>query len=146
MLDKAVYSHKMHLICMDVTKDEELQSAFNLVKQHLEARKEQLWAIVNNAAQFQCGFVEWGSISEINELFEVNIIGVIKTTRKFLPLLRESKGRVINVGTLVGHITLWGESYYCMTKRALVAFNEALRYEMKIFGVKVSIVEPTAVG
>ena len=51
---------------------------------------------------------EWGSIDNIKSVFDVNVFGVIRVTREFLPLIRKSKGRIVNMGSIAGRFTYTG--------------------------------------
>ena len=72
----------------------------------------------------------------------VNLFGAIRVTKAFLPLIRHSRGRIVNVSSELGRFVLPLMGPYCATKFALEAFTEALRLEMKRFGVKVCSVQP----
>lgn len=61
-----------------------------------------LWAIVNNAGIATFQEIEWCSVLQFQQLLDVNVIGVVRVTKAFLPLVREVKGRVINVASLAG--------------------------------------------
>ena len=77
---------------MDVTNDQQINDCFNTIKTELEQNNEQLWAIVNNAGVVSFGLLEWGSIDEYQKLLDVNVLGVVRVTRKFLPLIRPLMG------------------------------------------------------
>ncbi|XP_035231929.1 D-beta-hydroxybutyrate dehydrogenase, mitochondrial-like, partial [Stegodyphus dumicola] len=101
-----------------------------------------LWAIVNNAG-VQKGFsVELTGIAEFKDTMEVNAISPVRVTKAFLPLLRQTKGRVINMISLAGRVTMPHFCPYVMSKFAAVAFTECLKQEMDVWGVKVISVEP----
>ncbi|XP_035234007.1 D-beta-hydroxybutyrate dehydrogenase, mitochondrial-like, partial [Stegodyphus dumicola] len=101
-----------------------------------------LWALVNNAG-VQKGFsVELTGIIEFKDTMEVNAIGLVRVTKAFLPLLRQTKGRVVNVTSLSGRVTMPHLCSYTMSKFAAVAFTECLKQEMQVWGVKVISVEP----
>ena len=73
---------------------------------------------------------------------EVNVFGTIALTKAFLELIRESKGRVINVSSLGGLIAVGMFSGYCASKFALEGFTDSLRKEMLPLGVSVSLINP----
>ena len=73
---------------------------------------------------------------------EVNFFGAVSLTKTFLELIRESKGRVINVSSLNGIIGTGSKSAYCASKFALEGFSDSLRKELAPLGVAVSIVNP----
>ncbi|CAG2104865.1 unnamed protein product [Medioppia subpectinata] len=144
LASKAQFAHKMHVIGMDVTKDDQVKSAYEYVKSHLNENDhgDCLWVLVNNACLTADSYVEWGSPQIYEPIFAVNMFGVIRVTRTFLPLIRASKGRVVNVASTLGHISLPLFAWYSMSKHAVIAFSDTLRREMRSFGVRVSIVEP----
>lgn len=62
----------------------------------------ELWAVVNNAGLAMIAEIEWCSVDSFQKILDVNVLGVVRVTKAFLPLLRHSKGRVINVSSLAG--------------------------------------------
>ena len=68
---------------------------------------------------------------------EVNFFGLVSLTKKLLPLIRESKGRIINISSLAGIIAGGGSSIYCSSKFAVDAFTDSLRKEVRPLGVAV---------
>lgn len=142
LLKFAKFPQRLHLLQLDVTKNEDIVAALALVKDSLQMKKEKLWGLVNNAGIAKFGLLEWGQISDYEKLFDVNVLGMCRVTRAFLPLLRKSKGRVVNVASLAGRIAVPGLGIYSMSKHAVVAFSEALRREMLPWGVKVISIEP----
>ena len=79
------------------------------------------------------------------EAFRVNVVGVAAVTRAFLPLLRSARGRIVNVSSANGEVTIPYSGVYCATKHALEALSDALRFELERWGVQVSVVQPGAV-
>lgn len=72
----------------------------------------------------------------------MNLFGVIRVTKAFLPLIRKNQGRIVNVSSILGRAPDMFMGAYCISKCGLEAFSDILRLEMKAFKVKVSIVEP----
>lgn len=144
---------KMHPFIMDITKDEQMESALRLVEDYLSKHPEaKFWALINNAGIASPGELEFGEFDrQYRPVFEVNVFGMAKLTRKFLPLIRRYSdannssalnGRVININSLAGRCAITPTSIYSMSKHASVAFTEALRNEMTKFHIKVISVEP----
>jgi NAD(P)-dependent dehydrogenase (short-subunit alcohol dehydrogenase family) len=109
---------------------------------HEVIKGEEFDVLVNNA-----GFSRWGAIEdmtaeEVEQHFAVNVYGYLHTVRAALPMLRENSGRIVNVSSLVSHLTApyWG--IYSASKHAVKAMSHELRMEVKPFGVDVVIVEP----
>ncbi|XP_077528694.1 D-beta-hydroxybutyrate dehydrogenase, mitochondrial-like [Haemaphysalis longicornis] len=90
----------VHIVQMDVTKDNDVEDALVLVKNNLGSKV--LWAVVANAGISISGLIEWQSMQSIRKVFEVNVFGVVRVCKKFLPLLRKSRGRVILVSSVFG--------------------------------------------
>lgn len=99
--------------------------------------------VVNNAGYARAGTFEAQSDAEIRKHFETNVFGAMAVTRTILPHLRANTGgRIINVTSICGRMTLPLLSAYCSTKWALDGFSEALSFELKSIGIKVKIIEP----
>ncbi|CAG2121863.1 unnamed protein product, partial [Medioppia subpectinata] len=143
--NKAYFPDRMHVLAMDVTKDKHVQKAVDHVKLHLNEKGQGdcLWAIVNNAGICNEGPIEWGNVKTYEQVFAVNMFGVIRVTRAFLPLIRASKGRIVNVVSIMGRISMSPIGWYCMSKHAVIAFSDTLRREMRSFGVRVATIEPS---
>jgi NAD(P)-dependent dehydrogenase (short-subunit alcohol dehydrogenase family) len=99
-------------------------------------------ALVNNAGIALGGFQEQVASDELEKLFAVNVFGPHALTRLSLPHLRASRGVVINVSSMAGRQALPGLGAYAGSKFALEGMTEALRHEMRPFGVRVVLVEP----
>ncbi|WAQ96288.1 BDH-like protein [Mya arenaria] len=136
-------SGRIHVVKLDVRSDESVQSLVKYTKKHSE---KGVWAVVNNAAVNFLGDVELCTMDQYKSIAEVNQFGVIRMTKAFLPLIRECKGRVINVTSAKGRISLPSNAVYGATKYAIEAFSDVLRLEMRKFGVRVIIVEPGDFG
>ena len=128
----------------DVTKEEQIISAKTNVQNYLKETNSQLWALVNNSGLFGFGYNEWGDMNDLKKILEVNVIGMVRVSRHFLPLIRKSKGRVVNMGSCAGRFTLPNLSFYSMSKHAVIAFSDGLRREMFGWDVKVITIEPQA--
>lgn len=80
----------------------------------------------------------------VRQLYEVNVFGLTHVTQTFLPLLRASQGRIINVGSIAGLVGIDNTAAYCGTKFAVEAITDSLRRELAAFKVSVSLVEPVS--
>jgi len=98
--------------------------------------------LVNNAGMVVAGPLEVIPLEVIREQFEVNVIGHLAVTQALLPLLRQAKGRIVNIGSISGQVSTPYFGPYAASKFALTAMTDALRMELRPFGVKVSIVDP----
>ncbi|KAK3579470.1 hypothetical protein CHS0354_028278 [Potamilus streckersoni] len=101
-----------------------------------------MWAIVNNAGIESLSDIEMAPIECFKSNAEVNLYGMVRVTKAFLPTIRTYKGRIINVTSVKGRIAIPGNATYVMTKYGGEAFSDCLRREVKRFGVKVIIIEP----
>ncbi|XP_035225765.1 D-beta-hydroxybutyrate dehydrogenase, mitochondrial-like isoform X3 [Stegodyphus dumicola] len=100
------------------------------------------WAIVNNAGVYRGNNVELSSMEDYKYTMEVNAFGLARVTKAFLPLLRQFKGRVVNLTSLAGKLAGPHIAPYTMSKHAAKAFSECLALEMGTWGIKVISVEP----
>lgn len=105
-----------------------------------------LAGLVNNAGIVVVAPVECLPLDELRRQLEVNVVGVVAVTQAALPLLRAARGRVVNVGSISGRVASPFLGAYSASKFALEALTDALRLEVRSFGVEVSIVEPGAIA
>lgn len=98
--------------------------------------------LVNNAGYGLFGAIEEGTPEEYRSMFEVNVFGLIETTRAALPVLRRSGGTIVNMSSGAGIAGGGGGGYYNAAKFAVEGISEALAGELKPFGIRVLIVEP----
>jgi NAD(P)-dependent dehydrogenase (short-subunit alcohol dehydrogenase family) len=125
-------------IRLDVTRPEEIRDAVRIV----EDTGRGLHGLVNNAGIGSIGYLHTVSDEEMQEIFETNLLGPHRMVNAFLDLLLASKGRVVNIGSMGGLVTMKLFGPYSVTKFGLEAYTIALRAELEEHGVKVSIVEP----
>ncbi|NKK73799.1 SDR family NAD(P)-dependent oxidoreductase [Rhizobium leguminosarum bv. viciae] len=98
--------------------------------------------LVNNAGYGLFGVIEEGTSDEYRPMFEVNVFGLIETTKAALPVLRRSGGTIVNMSSAAGIAGGAGGGYYNAAKFAVEGISEALAGELKPFGIRVLIVEP----
>ncbi|QRE76753.1 oxidoreductase [Methylobacterium aquaticum] len=98
--------------------------------------------LVNNAGYGLYGAIEEGTPQEYRPMFEVNVFGLIETTRAALPALRRKGGTIVNMSSGAGIAGGGGGGYYNAAKFAVEGVSEALAGELKPFGIRVLIVEP----
>ncbi|XP_031313852.1 17-beta-hydroxysteroid dehydrogenase type 2 isoform X2 [Camelus dromedarius] len=102
-----------------------------------------LWAVVNNAGIFSYpADGELTPMTEYKRCMAVNFFGTVEVTKAFLPLLRKSKGRLVNISSLAGAIPMERLAAYSSSKAALTMFSAVLRQELSNWGVKVSVIQP----
>jgi short-subunit dehydrogenase len=137
-------SNRLMPIQLDVTDLSTIQKAHALVSRHIE--KIGLFGLVNNAGIAVVGPLEAVPLADLRRQLEVNVIGQVAVTQKFLPLIRQARGRIINMGSIAGLTTMPLMGSYSASKFALEAITDALRLEVQQWGVHVSIIEPGAIA
>jgi NAD(P)-dependent dehydrogenase (short-subunit alcohol dehydrogenase family) len=99
--------------------------------------------LVNNAGIGVAGAIELVPIERARAMFETNFWGAVRMMQAVLPSMRARRsGAIVNVTSLMGHVTLGGHGFYAATKFALAAVSETLAIEAKPLGIKVAIIEP----
>ncbi|KAJ7365626.1 Retinol dehydrogenase 5 [Desmophyllum pertusum] len=126
---KSVTSDKLKTFQMDVTDSQQIEDVHEQVKNMLPSGHG-LWGLVNNAGIAIFGPVEWTPLDHIKRIADVNLWGVIDVTKTFLPLVKKSQGRVVNLSSLAGRLSYAHWSAYCISKHGVEAFSDALRREM----------------
>lgn len=101
-----------------------------------------LAGLINNAGIVVAGPLELLPIDELRRQLEVNVIGQIAVTQALLPLLRAGRGRIVNIGSINGALAPPYLGPYAASKFALEALTDAMRAELRAWGIAVSIVEP----
>jgi short-subunit dehydrogenase len=99
--------------------------------------------LVNNAGYSQGGAIEQVPMEAVRAQFETNVFGLIALTQMALGGMREQRwGKVVNIGSMGGRLTFPGAGLYHATKYSLEAISDALRFEVKGFGIDVVLIEP----
>jgi NAD(P)-dependent dehydrogenase (short-subunit alcohol dehydrogenase family) len=133
-------SGNLEPLLLDVTDAAQLAS----VTAELSGRLGQqgLAGLVNNAGVGNGGPLEFQDPDEVRHTFEVNVMGPLRLSQTFLPLLRTAQGRIINIGSMAGKVVIPMNGSYSISKFGLEAFSDALRQELQPHGVRVALVEP----
>jgi NAD(P)-dependent dehydrogenase (short-subunit alcohol dehydrogenase family) len=127
------------LISLDVTDEDSMRSAVG----EIERREGAVGVLVNNAGYSQSGAVEAVPMEKVRRQFETNFFGLARMCQLVLPgMRRQGYGRIVNLSSMGGKLTLPGAGHYHATKHAVEALSDALRFEVEGFGVKVSVIEP----
>jgi NAD(P)-dependent dehydrogenase (short-subunit alcohol dehydrogenase family) len=99
--------------------------------------------LVNNAGYSQSGAVESIPLEQVRRQFDTNVFGLIRMCQLVLPRMREQRwGKIVNIGSMGGKLTFPGGGVYHATKYAVEAISDALRFEVRGFGVDVILIEP----
>lgn len=104
-----------------------------------------LLGLVNNAGAPAAGPLEFLPVDELRRVLEVNVIGVVAVTQAFLPALRRSRGRIVNMSSISGRIAMPFAGPYAASKFALEALSDSLRRELSGSGVRVILIEPGSI-
>ncbi|XP_075408920.1 retinol dehydrogenase 16-like isoform X2 [Tenrec ecaudatus] len=137
---RAKTSDRLETVILDVTQTESITAASKLVKERVGDRG--LWGLVNNAGvSVPLAPNEWLTKQDFMKLLNVNLLGVIEVTLSLLPLVRKARGRLVNVASVLGRLTITGGGY-SISKYGIEAFSDSLRRELSLFGVKVAVIEP----
>lgn len=132
-----------HSLQLDVTDSKSIKKAVDLIEQ----KHQSVGILVNNAAIGIMAPMETISIDEVRRQYETNVFGLLAVTQAVIPAMRElSKGRIVNIGSSGGEFTTPGGGVYQATKYALCSMNEAMRAELKPFGIDVSMLQPGAIS
>jgi NAD(P)-dependent dehydrogenase (short-subunit alcohol dehydrogenase family) len=122
-----------------VTDAESMRAAVARVEQEQGA----VGVLINNAGYSQSGPVEQVEMEAVRRQFETNVFGVVALTQLVLPKMREQRwGKIVNIGSMGGRLTFPGGGFYHATKHALEAISDALRFEVRGFGIDTILVEP----
>lgn len=135
--------HGVHTLELDVTKEDSVHAFVD----EIIKKEGHIDVLINNAGYGAYGINETQSLKAIQAMYDVNVFGVIRMNQHVLPYMRKQRsGRIINIASLVSHISLPGISHYASTKHALRAMTESLRSELKEFHIDVIQIEPGAVN
>ena len=126
-------------LSLDVTDEQSMRAAVEAV----EAAEGAVGVLINNAGYSQSGAIETVPMESVRRQFETNVFGVVRLTQLALPQMRAQRwGKIVNVGSMGGRLTFPGGGHYHATKYALEALSDALRFEVKGFGIDVTLLEP----
>ena len=129
----------LRTVALDVTDEQSMTQAVAAV----EADAGPVGVLINNAGYGLYGPVEQVPMAEIRRQFETNFFGLVRLTQLVLPgMRRRGRGRILNVSSMGGRITLPGGAFYHASKYAVEAFSDALRMEVAQFGIEVVLIEP----
>jgi NAD(P)-dependent dehydrogenase (short-subunit alcohol dehydrogenase family) len=127
------------LVTCDVTDEASMQAAVAAVQDEHGA----VGALVNNAGYSQSGAIETVPMDAVRRQFETNVFGLARMCQLVLPAMRARRaGRIVNVSSMGGELTFPGAGFYHATKYAVEAISDALRFEVKGFGVEVVVIQP----
>ncbi|KAJ1939065.1 hypothetical protein FBU59_004244, partial [Linderina macrospora] len=129
-------------VILDVSDKQSIDDAFDKVSEELEKRGIPLVGLVNNAGVTASGPMDIAATNFIDYCMAVNFAGPVSVAQKFMPLLRTSSGRIVNVSSIMAWLIGPGFGVYCASKAALSAASRAWHFELANSGMSVSVVEP----
>ena len=128
-----------HVTALDVTDEASMSAAVAEV----EAAHGAVGTLVNNAGYGEYGAVEEVEMDKVRAMFETNVFGLARMCQLVLPGMRAAgRGRIVNLSSMGGRMTFPLGGYYHATKYAVEALSDALRVEVRPFGIQVVVVEP----
>src|SRR5438067_3960159 len=126
-------------LALDVTDEASMRAAVERVEQDEGA----VGVLINNADYSQSGAIECVPMDAVRRQFETNLFGPVRLIQLVLPKMRAQRyGKIVNVGSMGGRLTFPGGGFYHATKHALEAISDALRFEVRGFGIDVILLEP----
>lgn len=126
-------------LALDVTDEASMVAAVRQV----EATHGAVGVLVNNAGYSQSGAIESVPLEAVRRQFETNVFGLARLTQLVLPRMRDQRwGKIVNLGSMGGRLVFPGGGWYHATKFALEAVSDALRFEVRGFGIDVILLEP----
>lgn len=136
--ERTAYSDKIVEVTMDVTNKVEVEAAVKAVQSKFGG----IDILINNAGYGLFGALEDLEEEEIRYQMEVNFFGTVNVTKSFLPLLRNTRGKIFNFSSVFGFMGFPLTGLYCASKYAVEGLTESLRGELAPHGVQVCLIEP----
>ncbi|XP_056416349.1 retinol dehydrogenase 7-like isoform X1 [Hyla sarda] len=135
-------SSRLQTVVLDVTDSQGVRSAVHWIREHVKG--EGLWGLVNNAGiSIPTAPNGWLHKDDFVKVLNVNLIGMIDVTLGLLPLILRARGRIINMSSVLGRLAFAGGGY-SISRFGVEAFSDSMRRELRSFGVRVSVIEPTS--
>jgi NAD(P)-dependent dehydrogenase (short-subunit alcohol dehydrogenase family) len=126
-------------LALDVTDEQSMQA----VVAEIERTEGTVGVLINNAGYSQSGAIETVPLQAVRRQFETNVFGLVRLTQLVLPKMRAQRwGKIVNIGSMGGRLSFPGGGHYHATKHALEAISDALRFELRGFGIDVILLEP----
>ena len=139
-ISKTQPSAGVELIKMDVSDEESVKRGI----QSIIDKANHIDVLVNNAGVTLLGAMEETSIAEARTLFDTNLFGILSTIKAVLPHMRNQRsGRIVNVSSVLGFLPAPYMALYSASKHAVEGLSESLDHEVRQFGIRVALVEPS---
>ncbi len=130
-------SQNLTPVLFDVTDESAIAESKKMIAEAVGDKG--LWGLVNNAGISFRAPLEFVPLTEFRRLYDANVFGLLAVTQAFLPLLRQARGRIVNVGSITSLMVTPFHGIYSSAKMAVKGLTDALRLEVRPFGVKVSL-------
>jgi len=141
---RKVASSRLLPIHLDVTDSNSIINASRVVSDRVADSR--LLGLVNNAGVAILGPIEFVPLDDWRQQLEVNLLGQIAVTQAFLPLLRESRGRIVFVSSIGGRVSSPFLGPYCASKAGIESVADGLRVELAPWNIDVALIEPGAIA
>lgn len=129
----------IHVLSLDVTDENSMVTAVN----HIIQKEGRIDVLINNAGFGSYGALEDVPMADARYQLEVNVFGAARLMQLVLPHMREQRtGRIINISSIGGKVSMPLGAWYHASKFALEAISDALRNEVRQFGIDVVVIEP----
>jgi NADP-dependent 3-hydroxy acid dehydrogenase YdfG len=126
-------------LALDMTDEDSMVAAVRTIEETHGA----VGVLINNAGYSQSGAIETVPLEAARRQFETNVFGLARLTQLVLPKMRDQRwGKIVNLGSMGGKLVFPGGGWYHATKHALEAISDALRFEVRGFGIDVILLEP----
>ncbi|XP_037623371.1 estradiol 17-beta-dehydrogenase 2 isoform X1 [Sebastes umbrosus] len=136
-------SENLQVLQLDVTDGSQIEAAHRYIC--TQVADTGLWGLVNNAGVLLCPVdAELQPMTAYRLCMDVNFLSAVKMCQVFLPLLRRSRGRIVNMSSLAGEVPMPRLAAYGASKAALSVFSKVMRLELSMWGVKVALIQPAA--
>ncbi|KAH7715541.1 CBN-DHS-20 protein [Aphelenchoides avenae] len=135
-------SNRLRAFSLDICNEGSIEEAKKFVEKELLTDNRDLDYLVNNAGWGRVGYDDWIKPDEYSTSIDVNAMGMIRVTHAFKRLIKKSKGRIINMTSIYGRVSVPGYGPYIVSKFAAEGYSDVLRLEMRRFGVKVITIAP----
>lgn len=139
LLKETQPDQQLQTIQCDISNPDDLKRLQGELKSYEDGK---LWAVVNNAGIAIPGNIDFLTPEDFLRVMEVNFFATVSITQFCIPLLKQSRGRIINISSTCGLVALGANAPYNCSKFALRAFNDTLRRELSVWGISVSLITP----
>lgn len=132
------FGGKVIAVSCDVSDYMQIESAVHMIKKEFP----KIDILINNAGVGRAGSLEKMDVKDVEDMIKVNYLGIVYCTKEFLPQLIESRGHIVNIGSIAGRFPTINFAGYCASKYAVAGFSECMQLELKAKGIKVHLINP----